>query len=201
MADRVGLPPTTAHRIWQAFSLQPHRVEHFRLSNDPRFVHKVVDIVGLYMSPPDHAVVLCVDEKSQIQALERTQLVLPMQPGCPEQRTHGDTRHGTTTLFAALDVATGKVTGSLHRKHRTDEFIKFLRTVDENVPAEREIHPVLDNYVTHKTKRTRAWLARDPRFHVHFTPAYSSWTTRWSAVSSEAFIEARGLSRGTSETS
>ena len=175
MAKRVGLPATTIHRIWQAFSLQPHRVGHFRLSNDPHFVDKVVDIVGLYMSPPAHAVVLCVDEKSQIQALERNQPILPMQPGRPEQRTHGYTRHGTTTLFAALDVATGEVIGSLHRRHRTDEFLKFLRKIEQAVPGELDIHLVLDNYVTHKTKRTRAWLARHPRFHVHFTPTYSSW--------------------------
>ena len=175
MAKRVGLTATTIHRIWQAFSLQPHRVGHFRLSNDPHFVDKVVDIVGLYMSPPAHAVVLCVDEKSQIQALERNQPILPMQPGRPEQRTHGYTRHGTTTLFAALDVATGEVIGSLHRRHRTDEFLKFLRKIEQAVPGELDIHLVLDNYVTHKTKRTRAWLARHPRFHVHFTPTYSSW--------------------------
>lgn len=175
MAKRVGLPATTIHRIWQAFSLQPHRVGSFRLSNDPHFVDKVVDIVGLYMSPPAHAVVLCVDEKSQIQALERNQPILPMQPGRPEQRTHGYTRHGTTTLFAALDVATGEVIGSLHRRHRTDEFLKFLRKIDEAVPRELDIHLVLDNYVTHKTKRTRAWLARHPRFYIHFTPTYSSW--------------------------
>lgn len=199
MSKRVGLPPTTIHRIWQAFSLQPHRVDHFRLSNDPRFVDKVVDIVGLYMSPPAHAVVLCVDEKSQIQALERNQPVLPMQPGRPEQRTHGYTRHGTTTLFAALNVATGEVIGSLHRRHRTTEFLKFLKTIDENVPSKFEIHLVLDNYTTHKTKRTRAWLARHPRFHVHFTPTYSSWINqveRYFALLTERCIK-RGVHRST----
>lgn len=199
MAKRVGVPPATVHRIWRAFSLQPHRVKHFRLSNDPHFVDKVIDIVGLYMSPPTHAVVLCVDEKSQIQALERNQPVLPMQPGCPERRTHGYTRHGTTTLFAALDVATGEVMGSLHRRHRTDEFVKFLRTIDQAVPAELDIHLVMDNYVTHKTKRTRAWLARHPRFHTHFTPTYSSWLNqveRFFALLTDRCIK-RGVHRST----
>ena len=199
MAKRVGLPTTTIHRIWQAFSLQPHRVDHFRLSNDPHFVDKVVDIVGLYMTPPANAVVLCVDEKSQIQALERNQPILPMQPGRAEQRTHGYTRHGTTTLFAALNVATGEVIGSLHRRHRTGEFLKFLKTIDENVPSPFEIHLVLDNYVTHKTKRTRAWLARHPRFHVHFTPTYSSWLNqveRFFALLTERCIK-RGVHRST----
>jgi transposase len=199
MAERVGLPPTTIHRIWQAFSLQPHRSETFRLSNDPHFVDKVVDIVGLYVSPPAHAVVLCVDEKSQIQALERNQPVLPMEPGRPERRTHDYTRHGTTTLFAALNVTTGEVIGSLHRRHRTDEFLRFLRTIDDSVPENLEIHLVLDNYVTHKTKRTRAWLARHPRFHVHFTPTYSSWLNqveRFFALLTERCIK-RGVHRST----
>jgi transposase len=199
MAKRAGVPPATVQRIWRAFSLQPHRAEHFRLSNDPHFVDKVIDIVGLYMSPPTHAVVLCMDEKSQIQALERNQPVLPMQPGRPEQRTHGYTRHGTTTLFAALDVATGEVIGSLHRRHRTDEFVKFLRTIDGAVPAQLDIHLVMDNYVTHKTKRTRAWLARHPRFHVHFTPTYSSWLNqveRFFALLTDRCIK-RGVHRST----
>ena len=199
MAERVGLPPTTIHRIWQAFSLQPHRSETFRLSNDPHFVDKVIDIVGLYMSPPAHAVVLCADEKSQIQALERNQPVLPMEPGQAERRTHDYTRHGTTTLFAALDVATGEVIGSLHRRHRTDEFLKFLKTIEETVPADLEIHLVLDNYVTHKTKRTKTWLARHPRFHVHFTPTYSSWLNqveRFFALLTERCIN-RGVHRST----
>jgi len=199
MAERVGLPPTTVHRIWQAFSLQPHRSESFRLSNDPHFVDKVVDIVGLYMSPPAHAVVLCVDEKSQIQALERNQPVLPMQPGQPERRTHDYTRHGTTTLFAALNVATGEVIGSLHRRHRTTEFLKFLKTIDDAVPNDLEIHLVLDNYITHKTKRTKTWLARHPRFHVHFTPTYSSWLNqveRFFALITDRCIK-RGVHRST----
>jgi transposase len=199
MAKRVGLPPATVQRIWQAFSLQPHRVEHFRLSNDPQFVDKVVDIVGLYMSPPAHAVVLCVDEKSQIQALERDQPVLPLQPGRPEQRSHGYTRHGTTTLFAALNVATGEVIGSLHRRHRTEEFLKFLRTIDDVVPDRLDIHLVMDNYITHKTKRAKAWLARHPRFRVHFTPTYSSWINqveRFFAILTERCIK-RGVHRST----
>ena len=175
MADRVGLAPTTIHRIWRTFGLQPHRSDSFRLSNDPLFVDKVIDIVGLYMEPPDHAVVLCVDEKSQIQALERNQPVLPMEPGQPERRTHDYTRHGTTTLFAALDIVTGTVIGSLHRRHRTDEFLKFLRKIDDAVPSELEIHLVMDNYTTHKTERVKRWLGKRPRFHVHFTPTYSSW--------------------------
>lgn len=199
MAQRVGLPATTVHRIWRAFSLQPHRVDHFRLSNDPHFVDKVIDIVGLYMSPPAHAVVLCADEKSQIQALERGQPILPMEPGQPERRTHGYLRHGTTTLFAALNVATGEVLGSLHRRHRTDEFIRFLRAIDDHVPKELEVHLVLDNYVTHKTKRTKAWLVRHPRFHVHFTPTYSSWINqveRFFALLTERCIK-RGVHRST----
>jgi transposase/transposase-like protein len=199
MAKRVGLPPAAVQRIWNAFSLQPHRVEYFRLSNDPQFVDKVVDIVGLYMNPPAHAVVLCVDEKSQIQALERNQPVLPLQPGRPEQRSHGYARHGTTTLFAALDVATGEVIGSIHRRHRTEEFLKFLRTIDDAVPEDLEIHLVMDNYITHKTKRAKAWLARHPRFHVHFTPTYSSWINqveRFFAIISERCIK-RGVHRST----
>ncbi len=199
MADRVGLPPTTIHRIWRAFALQPHRSDSFRLSNDPLFVDKVVDIVGLYMKPPEHAVVLCVDEKSQIQALERNQPVLPMEPGQAERRTHDYTRHGTTTLFAALDIVTGKVIGSLHRRHRTDEFLKFLRKIDDAVPSELEVHLVMDNYTTHKTERARRWLARHPRFHVHFTPTYSSWLNqveRFFALLTERCIK-RGVHRST----
>lgn len=201
MAERVGLSPTTIHRIWQTFGLQPHRSEPFRLSNDPLFVEKVIDIVGLYMNPPDHAVVLCVDEKSQIQALERNQPVLPMEPGRAERRTHGYTRHGTTTLFAALDVATGKVIGSLHRRHRASEFLKFLKKIDVGIPRELDVHLVLDNYVTHKTKSVQQWLARHPRFQVHFTPTYSSWLNqveRFFAFLSERCIK-RGVHRSTWE--
>ena len=195
MADRVGLPRTTIHRIWRAFGLQPHRSEHYRLSNDPLFVDKVIDIVGLYMRPPERAVVLCVDEKSQIQALQRNQLVLPMEPGRPERRTHDYTRHGTTTLFAALNVSTGKVIGSLHRRHRTVEFLKFLRKIDAEVPKELDVHLVLDNYTTHKTEKVKRWLLRHPRFHVHFTPTYSSWLNqveRFFALLTERCIK-RGV--------
>ena len=201
MAERVGLPPTTIHRIWQTFALQPHRVESFRLSNDPQFVDKVVDIVGLYLNPPEHAVVLCVDEKSQIQALEHNQPVLPMQPGRAEQRTHDYTRHGTTTLFAALNVKSGNVIGELHRRHRTVEFLAFLRSIDGNVAPELSVHLILDNYITHKTTRAKRWLARHPRFHVHYTPTYSSWINqveRFFALLTERCIR-RGVHCSTVE--
>ncbi|MCA9284769.1 MAG: IS630 family transposase [Phycisphaerales bacterium] len=175
MAARTGLSQSTISRIWRAFVLQPHRVETFKLSNDPLFVSKVRDIVGLYMHPPDKAMVLCVDEKSQMQALERTQPLLPMGPGAAERRTHDYVRHGTTTLFAALDAATGRVIGKCYRRHRATEFVRFLRVIDGSVPAALDVHLVIDNYSTHKTPAVRRWLARHPRFHVHFTPTYSSW--------------------------
>jgi transposase len=175
MAEATGLSQSTISRIWRAFSLQPHRVETFKLSNDPLFVSKVRDIVGLYMDPPDKALVLCVDEKSQMQALERTQPLLPMRPGVAERRTHDYVRHGTTTLFAALDAKTGEVIGRCYRRHRATEFIKFLRVIDVAVPKELDVHLILDNYNTHKTPAVRRWLARHPRFHVHFTPTYASW--------------------------
>jgi transposase len=149
-------------RIWRAFGLQPHRAETFKLSTDPLFIEKVRDIVGLYLNPPDRALVLCVDEKSQIQALDRTQPILPMMPGVPERRTHDYSRHGTTTLFAALNIATGKVIGELHRRHRSQEFLQFLRTIDETVPNKLEVHLVMDNYGTHKTPTVKRWLARNP---------------------------------------
>jgi transposase len=201
MADRVGLAPATIHRIWRSFGLQPHRLETFRLSNDPLFVDKVIDIVGLYLNPPEHAVVLCVDEKSQIQALERGQPVLPMEPGRPERRTHDYLRHGTTTLFAALNVETGEVIGALHRRHRTEEFVKFLRRIDAEVPPELAVHLILDNYTTHKTEKVQRWLVRHPRFHVHFTPTYSSWLNqveRFFSLLSERCIK-RGVHRSTWE--
>lgn len=175
MAEATGLSQSSISRIWRAFSLQPHRSETFKLSNDPLFVSKVRDIVGLYLDPPDKALVLCVDEKSQMQALERTQPLLPMRPGVPERRTHDYVRHGTTTLFAALDAKTGKVIGQCYRRHRADEFIKFLRLIDQSVPSSLDVHLILDNYSTHKTPAVRRWLARHPRFHVHYTPTYSSW--------------------------
>ena len=185
MAEATGISKSSISRIWRAFSLQPHRVDTFKLSNDPLFVSKVRDIVGLYMDPPDKALVLCVDEKSQMQALERTQPLLPLRPGVTAKRTHDYARHGTTTLFAALDAKTGHVIGKCYRRHRATEFVKFLRVVDESVPAKLNVHLILDNYSTHKTPTVRRWLARHPRFHVHYTPTYSSWINlveSWFAV-------------------
>jgi transposase len=201
LAKRVGVSQSTVSRIWRAFNLQPHRVETFRLSNDPLFVEKVRDIVGLYMNPPDHAVVLCVDEKSQIQALERTQPLLPMRPGQPERHTHDYLRHGTTSLFAALDVATGEVLGKCYPRHRSREFLRFLKTIDEEVPEALDVHLILDNYATHKTPSVQKWLGRRPRFHVHYTPTYSSWLNlveRWFALLSERKIK-RASHRSTRE--
>ena len=175
MAKAVGHSPSTIHRIWQAFGLQPHRTETFKLSSDPLFVEKVRDIVGLYLSPPERAVVLCVDEKSQVQALDRTQPLLPMRPGQPERHTHDYTRHGTTSLFAALDVKAGTVIGKCMPRHRTQEFRKFLDEVERNVPANLDIHVVMDNYGTHKTKLIRNWFLKRPRWHVHYTPTSASW--------------------------
>jgi transposase len=175
MAQATGLSQSSISRIWRAFSLQPHRSRTFKLSNDPLFVGKVRDIVGLYLNPPDKALVLCVDEKSRMQALERTQPLLPMRPGVPERRTHDYVRHGTTTLFAALDARTGRVIGRCYRRHRAQEFLKFLRLIDGSVPPSLDLHLILDNYATHKTPRVRGWLARHPRFHVHYTPTYASW--------------------------
>lgn len=184
MAKQTGLSHTTIRRIWTAFGLQPHRSETFKLSTDPLFVDKVRDIVGLYLSPPDRALVLCVDEKSQIQALDREQPVLPMMPGMPERRTHNYVRHGTTSLFAALDVASGFVIGKCYKRHRASEFLDFLKEIDARVPDDLDIHVVMDNYATHKTPRIKAWLARRPRYHVHFTPTSASWINqveRWFA--------------------
>jgi transposase len=175
MAKSVGISHSSISRIWRAFGLQPHRTESFRLSQDPLLVEKVRDIVGLYMSPPDNAVVLCVDEKAQIQALERAQPVLPMDIGQPERRTHDYIRHGTTDLFAALDAATGKVLGRCFAQHRAREFKLFLDEIDANVPTQVDVHIVLDNLSTHKTPEIKRWLARHPRFHLHFTPTHASW--------------------------
>lgn len=201
LAKRIGVSQSTVSRVWRAFNLQPHRVKNFRLSNDPLFIEKVRDIVGLYMNPPDHAVVLCVDEKSQIQALERAQPLLPMRPGQPERRTHDYLRHGTTTLFAALDVATGEVLGECYPQHRNQEFRRFLRRIDDSVPAELDVHLIVDNYATHKTPAVQRWLAKRPRFHVHYTPTYSSWLNlveRWFAILSERKIK-RASHRSTRE--
>jgi transposase len=201
MAKASGLSQTAVVRIWRAFGLQPHRAETFKLSTDPLFIEKVRDIVGLYLNPPERALVLCVDEKSQIQALDRTQPILPMMPGVPERRTHDYSRHGTTTLFAALNIATGKVIGELHRRHRSREFLQFLRTIDEAVPKKLDVHLVMDNYGTHKTPTVKRWLARNPRFHAHFTPTSASWLNqveRWFATLIERQIR-RGTHRSTVE--
>ncbi|MGO4649370.1 IS630 family transposase [Nocardia sp. 2YAB30] len=182
MADRTGLSRSTIGRIWRRFELKPHLVDGFKLSTDPLFVEKVVDVVGLYHNPPERAVVLCVDEKSQMQALDRSQPVLPMMPGMPERRTHDYARHGTTSLFAAFNIADGTVISELHRRHRATEFKRFLITIDKAVPAELDVHLVCDNLATHKTPIINEWLARHPRFHVHFTPTGSSWLNqveRW----------------------
>jgi putative transposase len=175
IAGQTRLSKSTVHRIWQAFGLQPHRQRHFKLSNDPFFVEKVRDIVGLYLHPPENAVVLCVDEKSQIQALERTQPMLPMGLGYVEGVTHDYRRHGTTTLFLALDTAKGTVIGRCRPRHRHQEYLDFLRQIEQNVPAKLDVHIVVDNYSTHKHPRVQRWLAARPRFHVHFTPTYASW--------------------------
>jgi len=199
LAKHLAVSQSTVSRVWRAFGLQPHRQETFKLSADPLFIEKVRDIVGLYLDPPVKAMVLCVDEKSQIQALDRTQPILPMAPGLPERRTHDYMRHGTTSLFAALDVATGRVIGQLHRRHRSGEFLQFLRTIDAQVPAELDVHLVMDNYGTHKTPAVRAWFARHQRFHVHFTPTSASWLNqveRWFAMLSEKQIK-RGTHRST----
>ena len=184
MAKASGLSNASISRIWRAFGLQPHRTETFKLSKDPLLIDKVRDIVGLYMNPPDHAVVLCVDEKSQIQALDRTQPLLPMRPGQVERRTPDYKRHGTTTLFAALDAKTSEVISQFHRRHRSIEFRKFLDAIDAAVPKELDVHWVIDNYGTHKTPLIKNWLLKRPRFHVHFTPTYGSWLNlveRWFA--------------------
>ena len=184
MAERSGLSPSTIGRIWKAFDLKPHRAETFKLSNDPLFVEKVFDVVGLYLNPPEGAVVLCVDEKSQVQALARSQPAFPMMPGMPERRTHDYVRHGTTTLFAAFNTADGTVISSVHRRHRAIEFRKFLAKIDAEVPDHLDVHLVCDNYGTHKHPTVKAWLKRHPRFHIHYTPTYSSWINqveRWFA--------------------
>jgi len=175
MAREANVSQRTIVRIWHAFGLKPHMEETFKLSTDPFFIEKVRDIVGLYMNPPEHAVVLCVDEKSQVQALDRTQPLLPMSPGYPELRSHDYVRNGTTSLFAALDVATGNVVGKCQRQHRHQEFLSFLRTIEKTVPEGQEVHLIMDNYGTHKTPKVKNWLARRPHWHVHFTPTSASW--------------------------
>ena len=191
LAAETGLSPTSVHRYIRLFGLQPHRSKSFKLSNDPFFVEKVRDIVGLYLNPPDNALVLCVDEKSQCQALERTQPVLPMGLGYVEGVTHDYVRHGTTTLFAALDTANGAVITQCKKRHRHQEFLAFLRHIDRNVPAQLDVHLIYDNYVTHKHPKVRAWLARRPRYHIHYTPTYASWLNqveRWFGLITQQAI-------------
>jgi len=183
MASEVGLTQSAVHRVWRAFGLQPHRQETWKLSKDPQFVDKVKDVVGLYLDPPERAVVLCVDEKSQIQALDRTAPILPILPGTPERASHDYKRSGTSSLYAALNVTTGQVIGSLHARHRAIEFKKFLQTIDREVPAELAVHLVLDNASTHKTPAIQRWLVAHPRFVLHFTPTSSSGSTSSSAGS------------------
>lgn len=175
MAERTGLSRSTIGRIWRAFDLKPHRAEGFKLSNDPLFVEKVYDIVGLYLNPPEAAVVLSVDEKSQVQALARSQPAFPMMPGMPDKRTHDYARHGTTSLFAALNIADGTVISAVHRRHRATEFKKFLAKIDAEVPDHLDVHVICDNYGTHKHPIINKWLESHPRFEMHFTPTYSSW--------------------------
>jgi len=192
LAARTGLSQSTVSRIWRAFGLRPHRSETFQLSNDPLLVDKVRDIVGLYMNPPHHAIVLCVDEKSQIQALSRSQPILPMLPGQVERRTHDYFRHGTTSLFAALDIATGSVIGKCWPRHRAIEFHRFLQLIDRAVPPDLAVHLVLDNYATHKTEKIRKWFLRHPRYTLHFTPTHSSWLNQvecWFALLSQRQIK------------
>jgi len=197
MAKATGLSQTAISRIWRAFNLQPHRTETFKLSTDPLFIDKVRDVVGLYLSPPDKAIVLCVDEKSQVQALDRTQPLLPMEPGRPERQTHDYARYGTTSLFAALNVATGQIIGHCHQRHRHQEFLKFLDQIDQATPDEPgvEIHLVMDNYATHKTPRVQRWFARRPRYHVHFTPTSASWLNQVERFFAE--ITEKRIRRGT----
>jgi transposase len=184
MARATGMSQTAISRIWRAFGLKPHLVETWKLSSDPQFIDKVRDVVGLYLDPPDKALVLCVDEKSQMQALERTAPRLPLLPGAPGRQTHDYIRHGVTSLFAALDIATGKIIGQHQRRHRHQEFLRFLKTIDANTPAELDLHLICDNYATHKTPAIHKWLATHPRFHLHFTPTSASWLNlveRWFA--------------------
>ena len=191
MAAHTGVSKSTVQRWFSLFAVQPHRQRHFKLSNDPFFVEKVRDIIGLYLNPPDHAVVLCVDEKTQVQALNRTQPMLPMGLGHVEGVTHDYVRHGTTTLFAALDIATGRVITQCKKRHRHQEFLTFLRHIDASVPEALDIHLIVDNYATHKHPKVRAWLARRPRYHVHYTPTYASWLNqveRWFGIVTQMAI-------------
>src|SRR2546427_7184337 len=201
MAKATGFSHMTISRVWRAFGLQPHRSETFKLSPDALLIPKVRDIVGLYMHPPDHAVVLCVDEKSQIQALDRTAPLLPLRPGQLERRTHDYKRHGTTSLFTALELKTSRVIAQLHRRHRSSEFRQFLDVIEAHVPTGLEAHIIVDNYGTHKTAIIRKWFAKRPRFHIHFTPTYGSWINlveRWFAAITNQRIR-RGVFRSVKE--
>ena len=194
MASQARVSKSTVQRVWSVFGLKPHRYDYFKLSTDPFFIEKVRDVVGLYLDPPTHAVVLCVDEKSQCQALQRTQPVLPMGLGYLEGYTHDYVRHGTTNLFAALDIANGQVLAQCKPRHRHQEFLQFLRHIDTNVPADLDVHLVMDNYATHKQEKVRLWLAQRQRYHVHFVPTYSSWLNQvetWFSI-----ITAKTIRRG-----
>jgi transposase len=199
LANATGMSQSAVSRIWRAFGLKPHLVDSFKLSPDPLFIDKVRDIVGLYLNPPDAAVVLCVDEKSQIQALDRTAPVLPLLPGTPERRTHDYKRNGTTNLYAALDIASGHVIADLTPRHRAEEFRRFLNLIDRNVPAHLDVHVIVDNNATHKTPSIQRWLVRHPRFTLHFTPTYSSWLNlveRWFAELTQKWLR-RGTHHST----
>jgi transposase len=201
MARAAGVTQTAVVRIWHAYGLQPHREETFKLSTDPLFIDKVRDVVGLYLDPPERALVLCVDEKTQVQALDRTAPLLPLQPGQPERRTHDYVRHGTTSLFAALDVATGRVISRCHARHRAREFRRFLQAIDGEVPAELDVHLILDNLSTHKAPTVKRWLAQHPRYHVHFTPTSASWLNQvetWFSVLTRRQLR-RGVHRSVRE--
>jgi transposase len=197
MARHLGLTRTLVHGVWQRHDVQPHRVEKFKLSNDPKFEEKVRDVVGLYLNPPDRALVLCVDEKSQIQALDRTAPILPLRPGLPERQTHDYKRHGTTTLFAAFNILNGKVISSCLPRHRAKEFVKFLNQLEKEVPADQEVHLIMDNYSTHKSALVQRWLKpkKRRRFHFHFTPTSSSWLNQVERLF--GFITDRMIRRGT----
>ena len=197
LAAQTGMTQSAVSRIWRAFGLKPHKVDTFKISKDPLFVDKVRDVVGLYLDPPAAAVVLCVDEKTQIQALDRSAPVLPMRPGVPERQSFDYVRHGTTSLFAALEVATGQVISAVKRRHRQQEFLAFLRTIDKNVPAALDVHVILDNLSTHKTPAVKSWLLKHPRFHLHFTPTSSSWLNLVERFFSEITVKLlrRGVHR------
>ena len=201
LAAEMGMSQSAISRIWRAFGLKPHLVDSFKLSNDPQFIEKVRDVVGLYLNPPEAALVLCVDEKTQVQALDRTSPTFPMRPGVPARQTHDYVRNGTTNLYAALDVASGKVIADMTERHRADEFRRFLNLINRSVPAELDVHVIVDNSSTHKTPGIHRWLVRHPRFHLHFTPTYSSWLNlveRWFAELTNKWLR-RGTHRSTKE--